>query len=83
MERGSNPGRSEVFRTGPETHLTFRTVGAVGLSPGVALGTHSLLDPKLKKGHRYTSIHSLCLYSMLQGEVCRYSTITFLHFPAI
>jgi len=81
MVWGSNPGGSEVFRSGPETQLTFRTIGAGSLSLGVVVTTHSLLAPKLQTGHRCTYIYTLCIYSMLQGKVCRYSTITFLHFP--
>jgi hypothetical protein len=81
MVRGSNPDGGEVFRSSPETRLTFLTMGAGCLSPGVALSTHSLLAPKVPKGHRCTYIHPLCLYGMLQSEVCLYSTITFLHFP--
>jgi hypothetical protein len=83
MVRGSNPGGRDVFRSGPETHLIFRIMGSGCLSPGVALGAHSLLALKLKKEHRCIYIHPLCLYSMLQGEFCRCSTITFLHFPTV
>jgi len=81
MVRGSKPGGNEVFSSDPETHLNFRTMGAGCLSLGMVISTHSLLAPKLNKGHKCIYIHPLWLSSMLQGEVCLYSAITFLHFP--
>jgi hypothetical protein len=83
MVRGSNPGGGEVFRSGPETNLTFLTLGAGCLSMGVTLSTHSLLAPKVPKGHRCTYIQPLYLYGMLQSEVFRYSAVTFLYFQRL
>jgi hypothetical protein len=63
MVRGSNSGASKVFRSGPETHLTFRTMGAECLSPGVALSTQSLLAPNLKKKSTSVLSATLCAFT--------------------
>jgi len=69
--------RSEMFRSGPETHLTFRTKGVGCLSLGVTLNTHSLLAPKVKKGHRCTYIHPRAFTACYRVE---FAVTQILHF---
>jgi hypothetical protein len=77
MVRGSNPGGVEVFRNGPEAHPTFSTMGAGRLSPGVAMSTHSLLGPNLKK--KQVHFHpTFCVFTACYRVKC--AVIRLLHF---
>jgi len=63
MVRGSNPGRSEIFRTcperpwGPPTFLYngYRVLAGVKSGRGVTLTPHPLLVPLVMKDYSYTS----------------------------